>query len=82
MKDSEKILKKYLLEARSQVLKESMKQKAEIISLVKNLISQGVDIEKIKNVTEFYKYSLDTSNMELENESIFQEMKNKLEALK
>ena len=82
MDDSKKILKEYLTHAHALVLKESMRQKAEIIKLVKELLNRGVGYERIKKITDFYKYSLNSSNLELENESIFNEMKTKLEALK
>lgn len=81
MKDSKKILKEYLIKAKHYIIKENMRQKAEIISLTKKLISQGVDVDKIKEITDFYKYSIDSSSLEIENENIFQEMITKLEAL-
>ena len=50
MDDSKKILKEYLTHAHALVLKESMRQKAEIIKLVKELLNRGVDYERIKKI--------------------------------
>ena len=75
------ILKKYLIEAKRSLLKESLMQKAQIIKKVKQLITAGVDKNKIENILSFYKYSIDNKNAEIENIASFNEMMVKLDNL-
>lgn len=76
----ESLLKVYLTEAKSQ-LNEDIVKKTTIIKLVKNLLSKGVDSEKVDRLVKFYKFSLDASEYDLINNSSYKELKSKLEDL-
>jgi len=76
----EGLLRTYLTEAKKQ-LNEDMIKKITIVKLVKNLLSKGVDSEKVDKLVKFYKFSLDASEYDLINNSSYKELKNKLEDL-
>lgn len=81
MKDVRKIIEEHLIRAKKEVLHESLIQKTEIVKLVKQLLAGGIDKTEIDKTLDFYKYSLDNDNTDVENDSIFDEMVKKLKSL-
>ena len=74
--DKQKLIENTLKEAKKQLLKEySLIQKAELSSLIKLLVSAGVDEKELKALTDFYRYD---NEFEEEDELIYAEFKNKL----
>ena len=74
--DKQKLIENTIKEAKRDLLKEySLIQKAELSSLIKLLVSSGVDEKELKALTDFYRYD---NEFEEEDELIYTEFKNKL----
>lgn len=74
--DKQKLIENTIKEAKRDLLKEySLIQKAELASLIKLLVSSGVDEKELKALTDFYRYD---NEFEEEDELIYTEFKNKL----
>jgi hypothetical protein len=74
--DKQKLIENTIKEAKRDLLKEySLIQKAELSSLIKLLVSSGVDEKELKTLTDFYRYD---NEFEEEDELIYAEFKNKL----
>ena len=74
--DKQKLIENTIKEAKRDLLKEySLIQKAELSSLIKLLVSAGVDEKELKALTDFYRYD---NEFEEEDELIYAEFKNKL----
>jgi|APHig6443717497_1056834.scaffolds.fasta_scaffold479807_2 hypothetical protein len=74
--DKQKLIENVIKEAKRDLLKEySLIEKAELSSLIKLLVSSGVDEKELKTLTDFYRYD---NEFEEEDELIYAEFKNKL----
>lgn len=79
MTKAQLLVEKYLNLAQKDIILEGLvERKAKLISYIKKLLAAGVDKEKINNIVNFYKFSLDSSDYDLINEETYEEIYNKL----
>lgn len=75
--DKKKLIESTLKEAERDLLKEyALRQKAELTSLIKLLMTSGVDEKEMKNLTDFYRPN--DKNFNIEDDLLYNEFKGKL----
>ena len=75
------LIEKYFLEAKKDILKENKDKKAEIVKLSKQLLANGVNKTKIDNILSFYKFSLESTDFDVVNDSVYEEVIDSLNKL-